>query len=407
VASIGDRVRSSERFKRAGRKPMSLRLVDSGWDTEIESALRLDNATVLVISPFIKRHTAERLLHNGVPRDIEVITRFDLAAFVVGVSDTSALRLLIDAGARIRGVRRLHAKVYIFGSSHAIITSANLTEAGLHSNHEFGLVANDHDVVVASVRYFRGLWRRAGTDLTLDQIDHWDRLVTDVSARGARPSEVDCLPDEGADADLAAGGPPIPGALVDANQAFVKFFGEGHRRLPQTLPILQEVDRAGCHWACAYRQRPRQVNDGALMFLGRLVKRPHDVRIFGRAVGMRHIPSRDEASAEDIARRDWKRRWRYYVRVHGAEFIDGTLRDGVSLYQLIDELGAGAFVTTNRRAEAGETEINPRRSYGRRPAVELTPQGAAWIAGHLQDAFHRHGTIQRAALEQLDWPTLA
>jgi len=30
----------------------------------------------------------------------------------------------------------------------------------------------------------------------------------------------------------------------------------------------------------------------------------------GRAVGMRHIPSRDEASAEDIVRRDWKRRWR-------------------------------------------------------------------------------------------------
>ena len=33
--------------------------------------------------------------------------------------------------ARVRGVRNLHAKLYIFGESRAIITSCNLTEAAL------------------------------------------------------------------------------------------------------------------------------------------------------------------------------------------------------------------------------------------------------------------------------------
>ncbi len=143
------------------------------------------------------------------------------------------------------------------------------------------------------------------------------------------------------------------------------------------------------------------------MFFGRLVKRPHDVRIFGSALGMRHIQGRDEASVTDIARREWKSRWRYYIRVHGTRFLDGTLGDGVSLYTLIDELGPHAFLTTSRRASAGEIAINPRRSYGRQPAVELTPVGAAWIAEHLETAFQRCGTIHPSVLEQLDWPSIS
>ena len=49
--------------------------------------------------------------------------------------------MLLDAGARVRGIRKLHAKLYLFGASRAVITSANLTKSALDSNHEFGLVA--------------------------------------------------------------------------------------------------------------------------------------------------------------------------------------------------------------------------------------------------------------------------
>ena len=72
--------------------------------------------------------------------NLKVITRFDLNEFAQGVSDIAALRMSIKANARVRGVRNLHAKLYIFGTSRAIITSANLTEAALRRNHEFGTV---------------------------------------------------------------------------------------------------------------------------------------------------------------------------------------------------------------------------------------------------------------------------
>ena len=110
-----------------------IRLVDAEWDQELSAAIRADPSEVRIVCPFIKERALERLL-SARPGDVQVITRFNLADFADGVSDVEALRMLLDAGASIRGIRNLHAKLYLFGTSRAIITSANLTEAALTRN---------------------------------------------------------------------------------------------------------------------------------------------------------------------------------------------------------------------------------------------------------------------------------
>src|SRR4051812_34012223 len=101
-----------------------MRLVHTAWETELADALEADHPSVRIVCPFIKRRAAERLLEHGAPAHFEVITRFNLADFGSRVSDTDALRLLIQHGARIRGVRNLHAKLYLLGAKRAIVTSA-------------------------------------------------------------------------------------------------------------------------------------------------------------------------------------------------------------------------------------------------------------------------------------------
>ena len=80
----------------------------------------------------IKHRVLDGLLSPR-PGSIQVITRYNLSDFADGVSYIEALHLLLDAGAAVRGIRGLHAKLYMFGSTRAIVTSANLTEAGLES----------------------------------------------------------------------------------------------------------------------------------------------------------------------------------------------------------------------------------------------------------------------------------
>ena len=385
-----------------------IRLVDAGWDQELSEAIRADPSAVRIVCPFIKKGALERLLPHR-PDKVQVITRFNLADFAEGVSDIEALRLLLEVGADIRGIRNLHAKLYVFGTSRAIITSANLTKAALTRNQEFGMVADDPAVIAACRNYFDGLWTRARMDLSRDMLDTWEETVTRYCAAGGRPNRASGLGDFGADSELSAKpSVSLPTVVADAEQAFVKFLGAGHNRVAiSSYTTFEEIEETCCHWAVPYpaNRRPGSVKDGAIMFIARLTKEP-DIRIFGRAIAMKHDPVRDNASPEDIALRPWKERWSRYIRVHHAEFVAGTMENGISLNELMVALGSDSFAPTQRNADRGVGNTDPRRAYMRQPAVELTSQGLSWLGERLQAAFDKHGKVPQETLDELGWPTL-
>jgi hypothetical protein len=101
---------------------MTTRLVESGWSREIAEALHEDASELRIISPFIKESALRRLL-SARPKTVKAITRFNLADFAEGVSDIPALRRLLASGGTVRGIRNLHAKMFMFGSKRAIVTS--------------------------------------------------------------------------------------------------------------------------------------------------------------------------------------------------------------------------------------------------------------------------------------------
>ena len=386
---------------------MTFRVVDKGWSSELTDGLNLDRTELRVVCPFIKHRVLDGLLSPR-PGSIQVITRYNLSDFADGVSDIEALHLLLDAGAAVRGIRGLHAKLYMFGSTRAIVTSANLTEAGLRRNHEFGAVTEEEAALENCRAYFDDLWRRGGNDLSHEQLDQWNREVVRHLASGGRPGRAARLGDFGADAGIAEPPhPETPPIFADAPQAFVKFLGQRSNRVPLPFPVLNEIDRAGCHWTLAYpaSKRPRRVRDGAVMYIARLTDEP-DIRIFGRAIGVAHEPGRDDATPGDIAHRPWKKDWSHYIRVHHAEFVNGTMANGVSLNKLMDTLGTDSFMPTQRNAARGSGNLDPRKAYMRQAAVELSNQGYAWLNDRLRNAFQNHGTIPRNLLDALDWPDL-
>ena len=226
-------------------------------------------------------------------------------------------------------------------------------------------------------------------------------------AKGGRPRLAISLGDFGADAGVV--NPPLtvlPIVVADAPQAFVKFFGRGSNRAPLSLLTTDEVERAGCHWGLSYpaSKRPSGVRDGAVMFISRLTSDPNDIRVSGRAIGLRHVPGRDDATPEDIELRPFKKDWPRYIRVSGAEFVAGTMSNGVSLNDLMNGLGPDLFVPTQRNVKRGEGNTDPRRAYMQQAAVELSNEGREWLAERLQLAFDLLGKVPQDDLDQLDWP---
>jgi hypothetical protein len=200
----------------------------------------------------------------------------------------------------------------------------------------------------------------------------------------------------------------LPRAIADASQAFVKFLGQGSERELLSLSTIDEVRRAGCHWVLSYpaKKRPSGVHDDAVMFISRLTKDPNDIRVFGRAIGMRYVPGRDDATKEDIKLRPFMAKWPHYIRVHHAEFVAGTMANGVSLNELMATLGADSFLPTQRNVARGAGNTNPRTAYRQQAAVELSSQGFSWLAEKLEAAFDTHGKVPQDTLDKLDWPVL-
>ena len=305
-------------------------------------------------------------------------------------------------------MKGLHAKLYLFGADEVIVTSANLTEAALLRNHEFGFSSKDTPITRRCREYFDAFWNLAGPNLTEARIATWKRKLTAAVVGGLPPSREAGLPDEGTDAGVTKRPITLPPLVSEVEQSFVKFLGEGSNRAELDRPVLLEVERSGCHWAAAYPRdkRPRSVLDGAILFMGRLVG-GNDIVIFGRAVALAYVDGRDDATPSDIAVRNWKEDWPHYIRVHHADFVAGTLHNGVRLSQLMNELQADAFGSTQANAVRGEGNVNPRGAYRQQAAVRLSREGFEWMNARLEQAFRDHGRLSPAELETLDWPEVS
>lgn len=383
---------------------MNFRLIDSGWRGEFEQASQLRADDLLIISPFITRDAAERLTRGG--KRVRLLTRFDLNLMRDGICDLNALRDLVKSGAIARGIRHLHSKMYVFGSKRAIVTSANLTEAAVSRNHELGFATDDPALIAECQCYFERLWKRAGKSVTANQLRKWQKLI--IRSAGPIWSSSARLPDFGANLGFTSVPPPPTPPVPAVQQAFVKFFGTQVYRAIRDTPIIDLVKGAGSHWALSYprHKRPRQVQDGDCMFIGHLVKQPHDTLIYGKAIAYAHQPGRDDASAAEIKRTSWKRDWCRYIRVRSAEFISGTLANGVSLNGLMDRFGADAFESTHRNKRTGHGNTDAHKSLMRKAHVRLTRKAGNWLNARIEQEFATHHRLSQSSLKSLYWPKI-
>lgn len=376
------------------RASSAFRLVSRDWEHEILAARGSQPQGVRIICPFIKSAALARIIRAGRPKPVQVITRFDLNCFDQGVSDVSALRALVEGGAKVRGVKGLHSKLYIFGGAAVIGTSANVTDAAMRRNHEFGFVAHDKTVVDVCLEYFEELWTKAGADLKLRRLRDWERLLAERRKSNAiqRNSR---LPDFGVNVKIQT---PFQSGKTSPqfpNQAFVKFSGTGGNRADRGLLIADLVAESGCKWVYTYPKTkpPRQVEDGDVLYIGRLVHTPDDVMIFGKAIGRRHRDEEDVASAREIDQRSWKAHWPLYVRVHDAQFVNATLGDGVSFRQMMEELESDSFMSTQKNAAKGSGNTDPTASYFRKAHMLLTSDARVWVDEQLEPLFRQFGEV--------------
>ncbi len=112
------------------------------FDWLAEKTIRC-RSKLLIGSPYVTDALLElsRLAPKGVSK--RLVTRTKMGDFRMGMSSLDALCAFAEEGARVYSLNNLHAKIYVFDESTALVTSANATQAGLRNNLECGLATSD------------------------------------------------------------------------------------------------------------------------------------------------------------------------------------------------------------------------------------------------------------------------
>jgi hypothetical protein len=382
---------------------MNFNFIDNDWANFFKNISQRNTKHFKFITPFIQLNTIKDII-NKRSLNFNLITRFNLNDFYNGVSNLDALEYLIKNGGTVKGIKNLHSKLYLFDSKEAILSSANLTQAALLRNYEFGMHTVNPEAISVMEQYFDNLWSQIPTSLKINQINSWRNELDAEIQKGKNSYKVQKLKDYGCSIDnTEKDGSEITSSL-ESKQFFIKFFGARHRRSVVNRSVLEEVKRSGCHWACSYptNKSPRNVKEGALIFMGRLVSNPNDIMIYGYAIGHSFKEKRDKASPAEIKKRPWKSNWSKYIRVHGAKFINGSLKDGISMNYLMKKFDYNSFMPTLKNKIKGKGNINPRKAYSQQAAVELTPDAGNWLLTEMENKLKFFGKISDSVLSKIE-----
>lgn len=347
-----------------------------------------------IISPFVHEHVIRKILNRVDHKNFELITRYNLQDFALKVSSLKGLKSIVQSGSKVYGIKGLHSKVYLFDHRSALVTSANLTRGGVMSNYECGILLTDKKIINDLHNYFIQLKVIGKNPLTIEQCEDWElELSRQEYSRGQSIS----LPDFGASEVI----------MEHEINYYIKFFGTSHNRVSLDFKVKEEIDRALCHYACGFpeNKKPRQVNDGDIVFMARMTENPNDYAIFGRAIACKYKEGRDRASAQEMSERDWKKKWPIYLRIKHAIFINATLSDCIFLSELMTKFEHNSFPSTRDRYDNGEIDIKPTKSLMRKAYIKLTPESALWLEHEFQESLKTFGRVRDSFIKKLPQST--
>lgn len=181
---------------------------------------------IKLCAPFIKTSIINDILtYKKQNVNITTITNIKLMSFYRKVLDIQALSKILNSNGNIYNYPMLHAKIYIFDDNKLIITSANLTEAGLKKNKEYGIVSDDKELINTANFDFKNMCNNDITGkLKLSNLVEIERLLDSVpkETRIKFPN-YELENDEVYSYDIISSSPNLSGWKKDIFDIIVKF----------------------------------------------------------------------------------------------------------------------------------------------------------------------------------------
>lgn len=168
---------------------VSVQVLVSPWDSSFYDLVRSTEERLLIASPFLGNQplmkVAEILREKSVATHVhvEVLTNLAVDSLLTGVLDIDALRDMVRSHpcTNVTYLPGLHAKVYVSDTRTAIVSSGNLTTAGLTTNYEYGVLLRDSSFV-ARIRDDLTKYGSLGNRVPLETLELLAQATQDLKA---------------------------------------------------------------------------------------------------------------------------------------------------------------------------------------------------------------------------------
>lgn len=113
---------------------------------------------IRLCAPFVKEKIISEVYEQKrTSSTVELITNINLMNFYKKSIDLNALKMILNNGGSVFNYPKLHAKFFIFDDRRVVITSANLTLAGLKQNFEYGIITDDTELIHSVITDYKNL----------------------------------------------------------------------------------------------------------------------------------------------------------------------------------------------------------------------------------------------------------
>lgn len=386
------------------------------WSKAFIKSVSQSKKLIRIISPFITEQGLLTLLsHIKNKTELKIITRMNGKDFLKHVSDIDSLIKLAKDGYRIRAQKKtLHTKLYLFDESLCIITSSNLTNAGLTRNSEVGVLLTQKNKVRELIIHFDKVWEALQPDFSIDELvkirdelniirfssegsilepkgvhDYGRKLSTKsvVSVFKKKPS--------GYESEIEMG-----------KTKWLKFMWRRSQPAPLNYDIVENLENFGSITFPKHPGRPNNIKLGDQIYHTALAytEKGRDWLIFGRGeVAMEHRPEVDELSMKFRKKIPEIGKYPYLIWLGNINLIRGVVGDGVSLHEIFNELKDRTFVWSHNQAKKGNTGRYQEAIRYYRSHIRLSEEATILLNYLLDEKYAKYGKISIASGKGVWW----
>lgn len=387
---------------------MSVQLVTTDHEQRLHEIFETAEHNLQIISPFIGLDISKQLasiLEINPEINCEIITRFSRNDFITGASNLYALKILKDAGVTLYALQGLHTKLYLIDNYAGMLGSANFTSGGFKLNHELSIFIRDETSIIADMHsYYDDILSKINEkgdfkitdELIKSEIEIVTKLRSDRKDKDSKYNnsiQFGALFNKGD--DLITGGNPDTIQIILAAEVkdeitegiWLKFEGDADNRDgPEDGYEIAHSTRFPTGFTCfPAGNKPSGMKPGDYIYLATIGTDGRGNRtpvIMGRARTKGFF--KENMADSDMKREyDWMVHYPAYVELYDAEYLDTQQKNGISLIDLLADVGNETYPSTVGTAK---TPIELRTTHYQKSHIRITHRAKEYLDSRFEQA---------------------